>query len=158
MVHLSYLISFLFLSDTDTFFSLSCSLSLSVRLLFSLRLAPSFSHCLTLYLSFSFCILPFFAIPFSLLCQRGLSMLHLLTSRITLSIFYLSFPFYPCHIHVLLHFTVSLSSRHLITLSPSPFPPHPPSSSSLCSLSLFSFFSSFVPRIISKMPGIFLTV
>lgn len=165
MVHLSYLISFLFLSDTDMSFTFLFFFCLA----FILPVLLFLSLIVSLYLSCSCCILHFFffivillkpATSLSLLFQCGLSMLHLLASLISLSIFYLSFSFYTCHIHFCLPFYCPT----LFTSSPSHLPSFhlilvcllDPSLSSLSSLLLSPYCP--VHRIISKMPGIFLTV
>lgn len=137
MVHLSHLIPSPLLFNTDmSFFSLSSSLSLSVWLLFSLRLC-------FVFLSFFF-----FYILMSLQSNPLISLFWCGASMQTFSVYRRHF-FPPFSIRV------PSASYRLIILFPIS------TSSSLCPLrapSLFSFLPSLAHRIISKMPGIFLTV
>lgn len=155
----SYLVSFLFLSKTDMsfFFSLSRSLSLSV-LLFSLSLLLFLllSHSLVLFLYFTFFFLFHFNItsilPYYFPCYSNVACLCSFSLQPPFFCQYFipfSFPSlpHPCPPPPPpLFFCLPILSHSLFP------PPHLPS------FSPFSFCSSFIDRIISKMPGIFLTV
>lgn len=158
MPSVSYLVSFLFLSKTDmSFFFFTFSFFVSVCLTF---LSLSFAFSLIVSLSRPLSVFYFFFFFFILISLQSCHIIFLVIPM---------WPVYapsPC----ILHFSVNILSVFLsipaTSLPPPPpplffclpilshslFPPHLPS------FSPFSFCSSFIDRIISKMPGIFLTV